>query len=87
MKKILFVLSLIALPVIAFAQNDLDPVAVASPIVQGFDLKVFIQQILTNGGLVLLGFLFSKIPVIGPYLGKIIDVLAANPAHKEAPKP
>ena len=82
-KKIL-VLSLLFVPFVYAA----DPVAVATAVVPSssmpavpFDLKVFIQQILTNGGLALIAFLVTRIPVIGGYLRKIVDFLSANIKH------
>ena len=52
-------------------------VAVSVP----FNLHAFLQQVMVNGGFVLLAFLCSKIPVVGPYIQKVIDVLVGNPKH------
>lgn len=85
MFKRVFVLSIFAVCAVAMAQvvtSNMAPVVVAEPTKVAFDLKVFIQQILTNGGLVLLMFLAGKIPVAGPFIVKILDVLVGNPKHK-----
>lgn len=84
MKKIVFFSVLLACSA-ALAQvlsNQSIPVTINVPTsLDGFSLKVFIQQLATNGGLVLLGVLVSKIPGVGAQLKKLVDFLAANPKH------
>lgn len=74
MKKL--ALLLILVPMFAMAEE-----VVTAP-ASGFQWRMFIQQIAANGGLVLLSFLASKIPGIGPMLKKVIDVFMGNPEHK-----
>lgn len=84
MKKILF-LSLVAYGLyygLALAQTPPPPVPSPLP---GFDIKVFLTMVLANGGLTLLRFVCGYIPVVGPYIQKLLDILMANPAHPATP--
>lgn len=89
MKKlfVLFLVIGVGIPLALLAQalgnfEGVVPVVAEPSLPVPFNLPIFIQQILTNGGLVLLIFLCSKIPVVGPYLVKLLDVLVGNPKHK-----
>ena len=80
MKKFL-ILALVLVAGAAVAQEVVPPTTV----VPSFDWKVFLQQLMTNGGLVLLAFLVSKIPVVGTYLKTFLDWMMANPPHSTPP--
>jgi hypothetical protein len=80
MKNYLWFLCL--LPVASLAADAVPPVA--TQVVEGFSWKVLIQQILTNGGLALLGFFAAKIPgTFGSVVKAILDWLSANIAHEK----
>lgn len=70
-------------PTIAEVVQTVEP-AVAPAKDVPLEWRVFVQQIMTNGGMVLLAFLLSKIPgPVGVWLKKIMDFLMANIVHKK----
>ena len=46
-----------------------------------------IQQLATNTVLGLLALLLAKIPVIGPWIKKVVDALIGNLPHNTPPPP
>lgn len=94
MKK-LVVCSIVLLCGVALAQVPA-PAPVVSPVAPAVGgiaaiwafLKPYLVAILiSNSFLSLANAILGKIPVVGPYLISILDVLMANPAHTTPPPP
>lgn len=80
MKKALFLI-IMSVPLLALAQA----VPEVSPSLLDKLKNSVGWLMLANGGLTLVRFLAGYIPVIGPYIQKLLDVFMANPAHPVSP--
>jgi len=83
MKKyvLAFIVLMCAMPLFAQPSSvpvNLPPVATTT----SFNWMVFLQQVLTNGGLALIAFLVGMIPgSLGKLLQKVVDFFSANVSH------
>lgn len=77
MKKMIFV-GILTFSTLALAQV----IPVEVPAAGGLaGAKALLLLMAANGGLTLIRFLLGYIPVVGPYIQKLLDVFMANPAH------